>query len=130
MIYLDSSAVVKLVHVEEETPALQSWLAARAGTPLVTSLVARIETERALRRSDPAALPHLPLVLGGINMILIGDSICAAAGAYPDPSLRSLDAIHLATAAFLGSTLTALVTYDERLSVAAVSHGMTVASPA
>jgi hypothetical protein len=129
MIYLDSTAVVKLVHVEAETSALSTWLAERPGVPLVTSLLTSVEAERALRRIDPPALPQLPLVLGGINKVLIGESICAAAGAYADPNLRTLDAIHLATAAFLGAALTSLITYDARLEVAAVALGMTVAKP-
>ncbi len=129
MIYLDTSAIVKLVHREPESTALREFIDHHSGGPLLSSLVARVETERALRRIDPPALPHVPLVLGGVNMVLIGESICAAAGAYADPSLRSLDAIHLATAALLGPSLVALVTYDKRMASAAEAVGLPVAAP-
>ena len=64
MIYLDSSAVVKLVHVEPQTPALRAWLTASGQPALVSSLLAHVEGARALRRTDAAALVNLPLVLG------------------------------------------------------------------
>ena len=129
MIYLDTSAIVKLVHVEPQSTALRAFIDERRGEPLLSSLITRIETERALRRTDPLALPRMPLILGSINLVLMGESICASAGAYPDAGLRSLDAIHLATAALLGSSLTALVTYDYRLALAADAVGITVAAP-
>jgi len=129
VIYLDTSAIVKLVHREPESTALRGFIDRHSGGPLLSSLIARVETERALRRVDPAALPHLPLVLGGINMVLVGESICASAGAYADPSLRSLDAIHLATASLLGSSLVALVTYDKRLAIAAEAVGLPAVAP-
>ncbi len=129
MIYLDSSAIVKLVHVEPQTAALRTWLTTRSNLPLVSSMLARVETARALRRTDPAALVNLPLVLGAINFIAIDEGVCAAAAAYPEPLLRSLDAIHLATAAVVASALTAFVTYDKRLVAAATADGLPVAAP-
>jgi uncharacterized protein len=129
MIYLDSSAVVKLVHVEPQTPALRAWLTASGQPALVSSLLAHVESARALRRTDAAALVNLPLVLGAINMIAIDATICGAAAAHPDPLLRSLDAIHLATAAMVGPALTSFVTYDKRLAAAATAAGLPVAAP-
>jgi uncharacterized protein len=129
MIYLDTCAIVKLVHVEPQTAALRAWMTARGSTPLVSSLLARVETARALRRTDPAALANVPLVLGAINLVAIDESVCAAAAAYEDPLLRSLDAIHLATAAVIGSALTSFVTYDKRLASAATAAGLPVAAP-
>jgi uncharacterized protein len=129
MIYLDSCAIVKLVHIEPQTAALRAWLTARGDVPLVSSLLARVETARALRRTDQPALSNLPLVLGAINLIAIDESVCAAAAAYQDPLLRSLDAIHLATAAVVGSTLSAFVTYDKRLAIAASAAGLPVTAP-
>jgi len=129
MVYLDSSAIVKLVHVEAETAALRTWLTGRAQTPLVSSLLARVETARALWRTDPTALANLPLVLGAVHLIAMDESLCATAAGYQDPGLRSLDAIHLATAAVVGSALTSFVTYDRRLMAIASAAGLPTASP-
>jgi predicted nucleic acid-binding protein len=129
MIYLDSCAIVKLVHVTPETPALRAWLTAQGGIPLVSSTLARVECARALRRVDPGALANLPLVLGAINFIAMDDGVCAAAAAQPEPLLRSLDAIHLATAQLLGTALTWFVTYDKRLLAAAVAAALPTAEP-
>lgn len=130
MVYLDSSAIVKLVHVEAESRALRNWLAGRAGTRLVSSLLTRIEAARALWRYDPPALANLPLVLGAVDLIPMDEGLCAAAAAYQEPLLRSLDAIHLATAAVVGSALTAFVTYDRRLQTVAAEAGLPTDSPA
>ncbi len=93
MIYLDSSALVKLIHPELETRALRSWLAARPGVS-VSSALAALEVTRALRRSDPAALPRVP----GVTLVPVAEPIIVSAAALTDPLLRSLDALHLATA--------------------------------
>lgn len=130
MIYLDSCAIVKLVHVEPQTIALRAWLTEHGQKPLVSSLLARVEAARALRRTDPPALANLPLVLAAVNLIPMDESVCATAAAYPDPLLRSLDALHLATATLVASDLTAFVTYDQRLAKAAEAQGLPLAAPA
>lgn len=129
MIYLDSSAVVKLARREAETDALRAWLAANAA-PLAASALARMEATRALRRTEPAALPVLASVLALLHHVPVSDAVLDAAAALPDPLLRSLDAVHLATAMELASALTWFVAYDHRLAQAAGARGMPVVAPA
>ena len=129
MIYLDSSAVVKLARREVETDALRAWLASNA-QPLVSSALVRAETARVLTRSDPAARAVLPSVLALLHQRSVTDDLLDAAGRYTDPVLRSLDAIHLATAEELRSVLTWFVTYDKRLADAAQARGVPVSMPA
>lgn len=133
MIYLDSAAIVKLVRSEPGSAELAAWLNDRRDLPLVTSGLAEVEVPRALRRSAPQALPGVPAVLGRLYRLEIDPVIRAGAGAFADPNLRSLDAIHLATARFVagqqGTTFEAFVTYDKRLLAAASAAGLPVAAP-
>ncbi|WP_462188587.1 MULTISPECIES: type II toxin-antitoxin system VapC family toxin [unclassified Frankia] len=129
MNYLDSSALVKLTHPESETRALRSWLAVRPGVA-VSSAFAMLEVTRALRCSDPAALPRIPDVLSRITLVPIDQPIMVSAAALTDPLLRSLDALHLATALRLDAPSLVFVSYDKRLSTAAAQEGLTVAVPA
>ncbi|MGE5829107.1 MAG: type II toxin-antitoxin system VapC family toxin [Micromonosporaceae bacterium] len=128
MIYLDSSAVVKLVRREAETHALRAWLAANP-QPLVASALARTETTRALRCVEPTALPVLASVLALLHQVPLSDPILDSAAALADRALRSLDAIHIATAASLGAGVSWFVAYDRRLAQAAQTEGLAVVSP-
>ena len=129
MIYLDSAAIVKLVHRESRSLDLAAWLNARPGVPLVSSALVEVEVPRAIRRSAPARLVGVPAALARLARLDIDATIRAAAATLPDPLLRSLDAIHVATAAQLGSRLQWFVTYDVRLQRAAQQAGLVVASP-
>ncbi|MFI6129574.1 PIN domain-containing protein [Micromonospora sp. NPDC051141] len=133
MIYLDSAAVIKMLRREEETPDLIGWLNDRSGTALVSSVLVEVEVPRALRRAAPQALVGVPSVLGRLYRVEIDATVRAAAGAYVEPTLRSLDAIHLATAEVLArqsaAEFIAFVTYDRRLLAAAKAVGLPVASP-
>lgn len=132
MIYLDSSAIVKLIGVESETAALLRWLGRRAGTGLVTSALSEVEVPRALRRARPSSLALAAGVLRRFDRIDINNAVRATAAAYTEPHLRSLDAIHLATAEILiasGKVISAFVSYDRRQGAAARAAGMTIASP-
>ena len=131
MIYLDSSAIVKLIKVEAESPDLRDWLNEQY-TPAVTSVLAEVEVPRALRRSGPAHLAVMPGVVARISRIDIDASVRATAAAYVDDALRSLDAVHLATAEVLvaaGKTVSAFVTYDRRQATAVMAAGMAVSAP-
>lgn len=129
MIYLDSAAIVKLCHSEPGTDELVGWLRDRSERALVSSALAEIEVPRALRRSAPHALPA---VLNRLFRVDIDSTVRATAAAYDDHRLRSLDAIHLATASVLARTggreLT-FVTYDRRLLDAAARVGFECAAP-
>lgn len=129
MIYLDTSAFVKLVRTEAETADLQAFLSKRAGVPLVSSALLALETRRALLRAAPELLPRADLLLTRVGQVAISRPILETAGRLPDPLLRSLDAIHLATALHLHEELEALVTYDTRLATAAADQHLTVAVP-
>ena len=129
MIYLDSAAVVKLVRTEPSTEALVGWLNVRTDVPLVSSVLVEVEVPRALRRSDPTALPAVPATLARITRLEVDATVRAVAASFLDPRLRSLDAIHLATALQVAGQLQAFVTYDERLLASAQIAGLPVASP-
>jgi uncharacterized protein len=128
VIYLDSSAVVKLARQEPETDALRAWLAANP-RPLAASALVRTEAARALRRTEPAALPVLRAVLAVLHQTPVTDAVLDAAAQLPGAALRSLDAIHLATAEELAPVLTWFVAYNKRLADNARSRGLPVASP-
>ncbi|MGH8932087.1 MAG: type II toxin-antitoxin system VapC family toxin, partial [Egibacteraceae bacterium] len=122
MIYLDTSAFVKLIWRERETVSLQQFLAERVGTPLVSSALITVEVRRAVLRADPTEMSRADLLLTRIGQLGLTRAILEAASRLPDPQLRSLDAIHLATALLLHEDLTAVVTYDKRLATAATSQ--------
>jgi uncharacterized protein len=130
MIYLDTAALIKLIRPERESDALVAWLGQRRPEPLVASALVEVEVPRALRRSEPALLSAAPAILQRIALYEIDDLVRATAAAYQDSALRSLDAIHLATAsAVFGDELTAFVTYDKRQLASAASIGLPVAHP-
>jgi uncharacterized protein len=133
VIYLDSAAIVKLAHPEAGSAALQSWLTERSGSLRVTSALAEVEVPRAIRRHAPDSQPNVPVVLGTIARFEIDNAVRTLAASFTDPLLRSLEAIHLATAQVLSAELSepvdAFVTYDRRLLAAARSAGLATASP-
>jgi predicted nucleic acid-binding protein len=131
VIYLDSSAIVKMIRPEAESRDLVEWLN-RRNEPAVTSVLAEVEVPRALRRSSPAHLAAMPAVLARISRIEMDAAVRATAGAYVTDVLRSLDAVHLATAEVLvaaGKTVSAFVTYDTRQAGAVEPTGIRVEIP-
>jgi len=133
VIYLDSAAVVKLVRNEEHSAALVAWLNAHGDVPLVSSALVEVEVPRALRRSAPQSLVGVPATVSRLARHEIDGTVRATAAAFSEPTLRSLDAIHVATAHVLaaesGADLVAFVTYDRRLLDSAKAAGLPVASP-
>ncbi|MGQ0482805.1 MAG: type II toxin-antitoxin system VapC family toxin [Pseudonocardia sp.] len=132
MIYLDSAALVKLVREEDETHTLVDWLNERAGQRLVASVLVDVEVPRALHRSQPEILGAVSATLARIDRIELDAAIRATAAAYADPRLRSLAAIHLATADQLvasGKDVSAFVTYDRHLAEAARASSFPVVAP-
>ena len=130
MIYLDSSALVKLVLTEAESPALTSWLAERADLPMVSSVVHRTEVPRAVWLANPNALPRSYRQMKGVQQVGLSSRVLDTAATLPPPTLRSVDAIHLASALALRRHLTAFVAYDPRLLAAARDLGLPTVSPA
>ena len=125
--YLDSSAIVKLVVREPESAALRRYIRRRR---LVSSALARAEVARAVMPLGETASRRARDVLSRIDLVRINDRVLTMAGAMEPASLRTLDAIHLATASLFGATLSRIVCYDERISRAAEAGGWRVTAPA
>ena len=126
--YLDTSALVKLVVAEPESTALLTWASEAERTP-VSSDLARTELLRATRAAAPAATTQARDVLATVTLVSPSRATFDAAGLLEPPTLRSLDALHLATAMELGDDLEAVVTYDRRMADACTSLGLTVLAP-
>jgi predicted nucleic acid-binding protein len=125
--YADASALVKLILLEAESGAVHRWFT--EAPRIVTSRVGVVETIRATSRRNHDAAQR-DRVLEEVEIIDLGPAIAAAAAALHPPLLRTLDAIHLATAMALLPDLDAFVTYDDRLADAARAIGLPVVRPA
>jgi predicted nucleic acid-binding protein len=128
LLYLDSSAIVKLVVPEPETKALRDFL--RSWPERVSSVVARIEVERVARRIGGGAIRRARTVISRVALVELDDHVVRRAAALQPTELRTLDAIHLAAALSLGEDLGAICGYDSRLADAAASAGVEVVAPA
>jgi hypothetical protein len=132
MIYLDSAAIVKLIREEPESKALGVWLAERIQTPRVSSVLCEVEVTRAIARHSPGSHPYMAPIMDTIARFDIDHPVRSMAAAIKDPLLRSLDAIHLASAQILRAEFREspiFVTYDKRLLIAAKAVDLPVASP-
>ncbi len=126
MLYLDASAIVKLFVREPETPSLVAAIA--VDPEVVSSALAWTEVVRAARRAR-VRVARAEVVLERIGLVPVDEGIIRAAAELRPPTLRTLDAIHLATALSLREDLAALVTYDERLAEAGAAAGLRVFAP-
>jgi predicted nucleic acid-binding protein len=129
VIYLDSSALVKLATTEPETAALVRWLAERADQPLVSSTLHRAEVPRAVWRAEPGALPRSYQLIKRIARVALTADVLDNSATLPPQELSAAQAIHLASALVLKRDLTAFVAYDEPLLAAAREAGLPIASP-
>ena len=125
--YLDSSAIVKLAVREPESTALRRYL--RGKRPLVTSALARTEVARAMLPLGPAAVARGEEVLRRLEVVRVNDEVLKTAGSMLPVELRSLDAIHLATAVLIGADLARVCTYDDRMISSAKALGLAVVAP-
>ncbi len=129
-VYLDTSAAVKLAVVEPESEALRAFLSGCHDGFVSSSLLAVELRRAALRAKDPEmALAAVSQVIPAIRLVRIDDEVIAQAGILMPPSLRSLDAIHLATALLLGAAVETMISYDTRLAHAATYAGIDVRFP-
>lgn len=126
--YLDTSAFLKLVVAETDSAAMRAW-ATRDDVQLVASDLLRTEALRAARRHSAAALLQTRTLLDAVHLLSITAEICERAAELDPSILRSLDALHLASALMLGDELEGVVTYDERLADACAVHGIAVLAP-
>src|ERR1039457_6004163 len=128
MLYLDTSAALKLVVPGPETAGLELWIAQRAGVPRVSSRLLRIELLRAVWRRAPQRVQRVHAIPARGAFADLGEG-APVGEAIGDPLVRSLDAIHLATAFGIRTDLTAFVCYDKRLCASAHALGLPVESP-
>lgn len=132
MIYMDTSALTKLIASESESDALTAWIAENsdAGGVLTTSDVGRIELLRAaVRHDDAEILEHARYLSDWVHGASVTEEIVTEAQSIGPAPLRSLDAIHLASAVRIRELLSAFVSYDTRLLDAARAQGLPVVSP-
>jgi predicted nucleic acid-binding protein len=126
--YLDSSAFVKLTIPESETEALERYMVAWPAAASSALLMA--EVLRAARRHRPERVAAVRQRLQDVVLLAIDGEVLQSAAELGPEQLRTLDAIHLATARQLGEDLGVIITYDRRLADAATELGLPVASPA
>ena len=127
LVYLDSSAIVKLVVAEPESTALRRYLRGRRAR--VSCAIARTEVMRAVRHLGASAAGRARQVLQRISLVQIDDGLLEAAALLDPAVVRSLDAIHLAAALSLSAQLEAVVTYDARMADAGRQLGVQVVAP-
>ena len=127
MFYCDSSALTKLLKPERDSQELVQLFEGNAS--LIGSALLRTELVRAMNRYLPQYAAGIYRVLERVDLIPVDVGVLDAAGRMSPPSLRSLDAIHLASALTIREELEAFVAYDVRLLEAASALGLPVASP-
>jgi len=128
LLYLDASAIVKLVVEEPESPALRQAL--RGRPQRVSSALALVEVNLAAARRTPAPpSERVREVLAGLTLLAVDQSVLEFAAGLHESRLRALDAIHLATAQSLGEDLASLLAYDSRLLAAAHDRGLPTEQP-
>jgi predicted nucleic acid-binding protein len=129
LVYLDSSALVKLVVREAESDALRVWVAMHPAT--ITSALAIAEVRRAVGRLSPqrGLSDRARLVLDGVALLAVDQDVLERAARLAPKELRTLDAIHIASALSLGADLLAFVTYDDRQRDAARKARLSVVQP-
>ncbi|HEY6787802.1 MAG TPA: type II toxin-antitoxin system VapC family toxin [Trebonia sp.] len=130
MIYLDSSALVKLALTEPESAALTRYLTERSDQAVVSSALHRTEVLRAIWVAEPGALPRGVRLVRRIGRVALSTEVLDNAATLPPQRLGPTDAIHLASALAIRRDLSAFVGYDKRLLDAAAEAGLPIASPA
>lgn len=128
-IYMDTSALVKLVVAEDESRSLRSFLRERTEDNLFSAALARTELLRAVSPNGTQAIADARKLLSGLDTVVLTRQLLDDAGTLQPMLLRSLDAIHLVAAQRAGDTLRAVVAYDARMLSAAADLGIATASP-
>jgi uncharacterized protein len=142
MIYFDTNALLKLIREDGQSGALGAFIDARPATRWFSAEIARAELARTVRRVNHddrgrlideqrlrAELSYAERIWERLDLIAVSTRILTAAGAIEQPFLRTLDAIHLAAAVSLRTSLSAFITYDKKLAAAAQEIGLPVLSP-
>jgi uncharacterized protein len=129
MIYLDTSAAAKLIKEERGSAELAVFITERIGVPLVSSALIYPELIRAVGRVDADLVPRATSLLQRIMTVPMATDVVLSSATVGNPLLRTLDAIHLATALVIAEEISAFVTYDKRLAEAAATAGLNVETP-
>lgn len=129
MIYLDTSAFLKTVLTEVQSPALRSYLETVDDPRFISSTLLTVEARRSVLRNDATRLPRTDVALDQVEQVEMSDVVLEKASRLPDPLLRTLDAIHVATAVLIREDVDVLITYDKRMLAVAAAHGLPVAAP-
>ncbi len=129
MLYLDTSAAAKLVKDERESAQLAIFITTRLGEPLVSSALIYPELIRAVNRVDPGLSARAVSLLQRIMTVPMATDIVLSSATVGNPLLRTLDAIHLATALTIAEEVSSFITYDKRLAEAAATAGLNVEAP-
>ena len=130
MIYLDTSAFLKTMFDEPQSPAIRRYLDEEVGDPrFISSTLLAVEARRGALRANPRRLPRVDLALLRVAQIDMDGPVVETASRLPNPMLRSLDAIHLATALLIRHDIEVLMSYDQHLLAAAAEHGVPTVSP-
>lgn len=125
-IYIDSSAILKLIIREKESEAVISIPRAR----FITSEISRVEVTRAILRYEPKALKGAEQVFKNLNFVKIDSQTLVQAERLPDRiNIRALDAIHIAVASKMGLSISSVLTYDKQMAKAAKALGFEVLAP-
>ncbi len=127
LLYFDSSALVKLLIEEPQSDELERYVADEV--VLATSRVALVEVPRATALANPAEEVQIETgrLLASCLLVAVGNRVLSSAAELTSREVRTLDAIHLATALYIDAD--ELVAYDRRLLAAAATHRVPVASP-
>jgi predicted nucleic acid-binding protein len=126
VIYLDTSAFVKTVWNEVESAALGEKI---GNAELVSSALLSVEARRSTLRVGAHFMPRTDLLLREVTLVELTPSLLESAGRLPDPMLRSLDAVHVATALLVRDEVDVVISYDRRMLAAAAAHGLPTAAP-
>lgn len=128
-IYLDASALVKLVQLEAESAALRDYLRRHRSEERLSSALSRVEVVRAVSRAGTEAITRARSVLARLYLVPLDRHLLDAAAELGPPVLRSLDSIHIASARLLRAELRAVITYDARMADATRALDLPVVAP-
>ena len=124
--YLDSSAILKLIFQEDESNALVRTITDQCAT----SSISRIEVIRIVQRTNPESLGFARQELSKLILIPISEAVIRVAESFTGmATLRSLDAIHVASALLIHDSIEGLITYDAQMARNARELGLVVQSP-
>lgn len=127
MIYVDTSALAKLVAAEPETESLRTYFRERAMVPAASSELTLVELRRAALRRGRETMESVEDVLARVDTYPLTREVIARASSLNPVALRTLDALHVATA--LEIRATAVVTYDQRMMQACLANGLDSIAP-